>query len=75
MLVEHVELQLVRPPVPVRRAAAGGGAASPVHDRASAFVHDSLLRMYLWFQTVPETAPAAANPATGASVDIAIIRV
>ena len=45
MLVQHVELQLVGPPVPVRGAAAGGVSASPVHDRASAFVHDFLLRV------------------------------
>ena len=43
VLVQHVELHLVRPPVPVRRAAARGLSASPVHDRASAFVHDPLL--------------------------------
>ena len=66
LLVQDVELQLVRPPVPVRRAAAGGVSARPVHDRASAFAHGVLLRMFSGLGS-----PSAA----GASVGVTILRV
>ena len=63
VLVQDVELQLARPPVPVRRAAAGGVSARPVHDRTSAFVHDVLLRM-----VSGSSSPSAAGASVGATI-------
>ena len=69
VLVQHVELQLVRPPVPVRRADAGGVSMRPVHDRAFAVVHGFLLRMSCGLDG------SAVHSAARGNVEAAFIRV
>jgi hypothetical protein len=47
MLVQDIELQLVRPPVSVRRAAAGSLLVSPARYRGLAFFIHNISSFYL----------------------------
>ena len=58
LLVKNAQFQLVGPPVPIDRTAAGTGLLGSARDRASCIIHGSLLRMFCLIVAAADRPPA-----------------